>query len=130
MHAIVQGIERKRVRDLNEEELTILREEVDKYTIEGDLRRFNSLNIKRLRDIGCHRGRRHTEVCLVVACFETWWSFGHQSIVVTTHTCLSCCSLLSDSMFTWACKHLNTSHIEDDANVTLFCAEYRVSKCC
>ncbi|KAL3137220.1 Plastid ribosomal protein S13 [Trebouxia sp. C0010 RCD-2024] len=53
------GIENKRTRELSEEELTNLREEVDKYTVEGDLRRFNALNIKRLRDIGCYRGRRH-----------------------------------------------------------------------
>ncbi|DBA92723.1 hypothetical protein WJX77_004415 [Trebouxia sp. C0004] len=53
------GVENKRTRELSEEELTTLREEVDKYTIEGDLRRFNALNIKRLRDIGCYRGRRH-----------------------------------------------------------------------
>lgn len=46
-------------QDLTEEELTKLREEVDRYTIEGDLRRFNSLNIKRLKEIGCYRGRRH-----------------------------------------------------------------------
>ncbi|GAB4815064.1 hypothetical protein N2152v2_002110 [Parachlorella kessleri] len=54
-----QGIENKRVKELSEEELTTLREEVDKYTTEGDLRRFNSLNIKRLKEIGCYRGRRH-----------------------------------------------------------------------
>lgn len=53
------GIENKRVRELSEEELTKLREEVDKYTTEGDLRRFNNLNIKRLKEIGCFRGRRH-----------------------------------------------------------------------
>lgn len=53
------GVENKRTRELSEEELTNLREEVDKYTVEGDLRRFNALNIKRLRDIGCYRGRRH-----------------------------------------------------------------------
>lgn len=58
----VQGIENKRTRELSEEELTNLREEVDKYTVEGDLRRFNALNIKRLRDIGCYRGRRHAVV--------------------------------------------------------------------
>lgn len=46
-------------QDLTEEELTTLREEVDKYTVEGDLRRFNALNIKRLKEIGCYRGRRH-----------------------------------------------------------------------
>ena len=55
-------MENKRTRELSEEELTNLREEVDKYTVEGDLRRFNALNIKRLRDIGCYRGRRHAVV--------------------------------------------------------------------
>ncbi len=47
------------LQDLTEEELTKLREEVDRYTVEGDLRRFNALNIKRLKEIGCYRGRRH-----------------------------------------------------------------------
>lgn len=61
-HGMVQGIDNKRTRELSEEELTQLREEVDKYSIEGDLRRFNNLNIKRLQDIGCRRGRRHTAV--------------------------------------------------------------------
>ena len=50
------------MKELSEEELTTLREEVDKYTTEGDLRRFNSLNIKRLKEIGCYRGRRHINV--------------------------------------------------------------------
>lgn len=58
----MQGVENKRTRELSEQELTTLREEVDKYTVEGDLRRFNALNIKRLRDIGCYRGRRHAVV--------------------------------------------------------------------
>ncbi|KAL4424054.1 hypothetical protein ABPG75_001355 [Micractinium tetrahymenae] len=53
------GVENKRTKDLTEEELTKLREEVDRYTVEGDLRRFNALNIKRLKEIGCYRGRRH-----------------------------------------------------------------------
>lgn len=53
------GIDNKRTRELGEDELTKLREEVDKYTTEGDLRRFNALNIKRLKEIGCYRGRRH-----------------------------------------------------------------------
>lgn len=56
------GIENKRTRELSEEELTKLREEVDKYTTEGDLRRYVSLNIKRLKEIGCYRGRRHINV--------------------------------------------------------------------
>ena len=53
------GLENKRVRELTEEELTLLRAEVDKYKIEGDLRRFNAMNIKRLKEIQCYRGRRH-----------------------------------------------------------------------
>lgn len=57
-----QAIENKRTRELSEEELTQLREEVEKYTVEGDLRRFNALNIKRLKEIGCYRGRRHVQV--------------------------------------------------------------------
>ena len=67
-----QAIENKRTRELSEEELTTLREEVEKYTVEGDLRRFNSLNIKRLKEIGCYRGRRHVSVrfsrCVVHTC--------------------------------------------------------------
>lgn len=49
----------RRTRDLTEEDLTTLREEVDKYTTEGDLRRYVNLNIKRLKEIQCYRGRRH-----------------------------------------------------------------------
>lgn len=60
-----QGIENtKRTRDLSEEELTKLREEVDKYTTEGDLRRYVALNIKRLKEIGSYRGRRHINVSM------------------------------------------------------------------
>ena len=77
-----QKIENKRTRELSEEELTVLRDEVSKYQVEGDLvralrvcvrlavtaglltayalqRRFNILAIKRLQDISCYRGRRH-----------------------------------------------------------------------
>ena len=53
------GLENKRVREFEEEELTTLRAEVDKYMLEGDLRRFNMMNIKRLKEIQCYRGRRH-----------------------------------------------------------------------
>merc|ERR1711977_547315 len=55
------GIENKRVKELSEEELTKLRKEVEEgdYLIEGDLRRFNAMNIKRLIDIQCYRGKRH-----------------------------------------------------------------------
>lgn len=49
-----------RVRDLTDEEINKLREIIDKeYKVEGDLRREVSLNIKRLMEIGCYRGRRH-----------------------------------------------------------------------
>jgi len=47
------------IKDLNEEELDKLRTEVTRYTIEGDLRREVSMNIKRLKDLGCYRGIRH-----------------------------------------------------------------------
>ncbi|MDQ0204585.1 small subunit ribosomal protein S13 [Pectinatus haikarae] len=49
-----------RSRDLTEDEVAKLRETLEKsYTVEGDLRREVSLNIKRLVEIGCYRGRRH-----------------------------------------------------------------------
>ena len=49
-----------RTRDLTEDELVKLRDIIDKNVIvEGDLRREQSLNIKRLVEIGCYRGRRH-----------------------------------------------------------------------
>ena len=48
-----------RVKDLTEEQLTTIRNEVSKYKLEGDLRREVSLNIKRLNEIGSYRGLRH-----------------------------------------------------------------------
>ena len=49
-----------RTRDLTEDEVVKLRDIIDKNVIvEGDLRREQSLNIKRLVEIGCYRGRRH-----------------------------------------------------------------------
>ena len=48
-----------RVKDLTEEQLTKIRNEVSKYKLEGDLRREVSLNIKRLTEIGSYRGLRH-----------------------------------------------------------------------
>ena len=48
-----------RVRDLTEGELGKIREAIEAYTIEGDLRRETSLNIKRLTEIGSYRGVRH-----------------------------------------------------------------------
>lgn len=53
--------ENKRVKDCTEPELTKIREQVAKYKTEGDLRREVALNIKRLRDIGCYRGIRHSK---------------------------------------------------------------------
>ncbi|NLM18493.1 MAG: 30S ribosomal protein S13 [Clostridiaceae bacterium] len=49
-----------RVKDLTETEITQIRDVLEEdYTIEGDLRREIAMNIKRLTDIGCYRGRRH-----------------------------------------------------------------------
>lgn len=48
-----------RVRDLTEDELNRIRQEINEYTIEGDLRREVSLDIKRLTEIGSYRGVRH-----------------------------------------------------------------------
>ena len=45
--------------DLTEEEINRLREEIEKYQVEGDLRRQEGLNIKRLMEINCYRGVRH-----------------------------------------------------------------------
>ena len=51
-----------RVRDLTEEEVAKIREAIDKgYKVEGDLRREESLNIKRRIEIGSYRGRRHRQ---------------------------------------------------------------------
>lgn len=49
----------RKIKELSEEELDVLRTEVAKYTIEGDLRREIAMNIKRLMDLGCYRGMRH-----------------------------------------------------------------------
>lgn len=49
-----------RVKDLTEDEISKLREVIDRdYTVEGDLRRNVALDIKRLMEIGCYRGIRH-----------------------------------------------------------------------
>ncbi len=47
--------------DLTEEQLTSIRKEIDKYTVEGDLRREVSMNIKNLKEIKCYRGMRHAK---------------------------------------------------------------------
>ena len=48
-----------RVKDLTDEQLGAIRNEIGKYKTEGDLRREVALNIKRLTEIGCYRGTRH-----------------------------------------------------------------------
>ena len=54
------GIDRNtRVGDLTEDEVSRLRNAVDDLTVEGDLRRERSQDIKRLMEIGCYRGLRH-----------------------------------------------------------------------
>jgi small subunit ribosomal protein S13 len=48
-----------KIKDIPESEIEALRGEVAKLTVEGDLRREVSMNIKRLMDLGCYRGVRH-----------------------------------------------------------------------
>ena len=48
-----------KIKDLTDEQVESLRTEVGKLTVEGDLRREVQMNIKRLKDLGCHRGLRH-----------------------------------------------------------------------
>lgn len=48
-----------KISALTDEEIETLRAEVAKFTVEGDLRRVVSMNIKRLMDLGCYRGQRH-----------------------------------------------------------------------
>lgn len=48
-----------KVRDLSEAELDAIRHEIEKYELEGDLRREVSMSIKRLMDLGTYRGMRH-----------------------------------------------------------------------
>lgn len=48
-----------KVKDLSEDQMDRLREQVGKLTVEGDLRRETTMNIKRLMDLGCYRGLRH-----------------------------------------------------------------------
>jgi small subunit ribosomal protein S13 len=53
----VQGS--RKIKDLNDAELDRLRENVQRLTVEGDLRREVSMSIKRLMDLSCYRGLRH-----------------------------------------------------------------------
>ena len=51
--------EQTRISDLSDEQMDALRSKVAEMTVEGDLRREVSMNIKRLMDLGCNRGLRH-----------------------------------------------------------------------
>jgi small subunit ribosomal protein S13 len=57
--AIVNVPADRKIKDLTDAEMDKLREEVAKFTVEGDLRREITMNIKRLMDLGCYRGLRH-----------------------------------------------------------------------
>ncbi len=48
-----------RIKDLSDADVTALRGAIESYQVEGDLRRLESMSIKRLIDIGTYRGRRH-----------------------------------------------------------------------
>src|SRR3970282_2696363 len=48
-----------KMKDLTDAEVEKLREQVARFTVEGDLRRETTMNIKRLMDLGCYRGVRH-----------------------------------------------------------------------
>jgi small subunit ribosomal protein S13 len=48
-----------KIKDLSDADMDKLRDEVARFTVEGDLRREISMNIKRLMDLGCYRGLRH-----------------------------------------------------------------------
>jgi small subunit ribosomal protein S13 len=56
----VAGVKRSaKMKDLTDAEMDRLREEVGRFTVEGDLRREVTMSIKRLMDLGCYRGVRH-----------------------------------------------------------------------
>ena len=48
-----------KIKDLTDAEMDKLREQISRFSVEGDLRRETSMNIKRLMDLGCYRGVRH-----------------------------------------------------------------------
>ena len=52
-------VESRKVKDLSEQELEAIRNQVIKFRVEGELRREIIMNIKRLMDLGCYRGVRH-----------------------------------------------------------------------
>ena len=49
----------KKMKELSDADMDRLRDEIGKYTVEGDLRREVTMSIKRLMDLGCYRGLRH-----------------------------------------------------------------------
>lgn len=49
----------KKIKDLTEEDITALRKEIDKYVVEGDLRRDVQMSIKNKMEINCYQGTRH-----------------------------------------------------------------------
>lgn len=49
----------RKIKDLTEQELDVIRDQVAQFTVEGDLRREISMNIKRKMDMGCYEGIRH-----------------------------------------------------------------------
>lgn len=57
--AAVGIAEDTKLGSLSEDQIDVIRDAVAKYTVEGDLRREVSMNIKRLMDLGCYRGLRH-----------------------------------------------------------------------
>src|SRR5207237_6047974 len=57
---VAAGVEPSRkIKDLSDAEMDRLREQITKYSVEGDLRREVTMSIKRLMDLGCYRGVRH-----------------------------------------------------------------------
>ena len=48
-----------KIKDLSDAQMDKLREQVGRFTVEGDLRRETTMNIRRLMDLGCYRGTRH-----------------------------------------------------------------------
>ena len=48
-----------KMKDLSDSDMDRLRDEIARFTVEGDLRREVTMNIKRLMDLGCYRGLRH-----------------------------------------------------------------------
>ena len=57
---LAAGIEASsKLKDLNDNDVEKLRDQLNNFTVEGDLRREVQMNIKRLMDLGCYRGQRH-----------------------------------------------------------------------